>query len=228
MSQINVTYQVDVRECWDCKKTVKLEQLGEEHQLTVDEYDSLETLVMLYKCPSCNAPAIRHYAEERTELEETPIWGYWYPKPESRKEYGSEIPERVAEVAKEAHLCHSVGAYRAAVVLCRTALEAAVKDQDATGKTLSAKIEMLTKQGLVHPKVLKGMDALRNAGNIAVHDETKLADPQTESLSRLFLKVLDIVLDGLYTKPQVIEEAVQQVTELKGKQDPSAGQKEQS
>lgn len=228
MSQSNVT-EDDVRECWNCGIAVKMQLLGEKQRL--ESYgEGRSKYAELYRCPACAMPAILSYtAEPIWNLPgEEQAWGFsWLPEPRSRKEYGPEIPEKIAEVAKEAHLCHSVGAYRAAVVLCRTALEAAVKDQDVTGKTLSAKIEELAKHGLVHPKVREGMDALRKAGNIAVHDETKLADPQTESHSRLFLKVLDIVLDGLYTKPQIIEEAVQRVEELEAKQDPSVEQKEQ-
>jgi hypothetical protein len=55
----------------------------------------------------------------------------------------------VADAAREAYRCRSVGAHRAAVLLARSVVEASAKDRGVTTGGLLAKIDKLFELGLI-------------------------------------------------------------------------------
>ena len=55
----------------------------------------------------------------------------WLPQVPQGREF-ADVPTNIAEPASEAYTCQSVGAYRAAVLLARSVIEATCKDKGIT------------------------------------------------------------------------------------------------
>lgn len=121
---------------------------------------------------------------------------YWEPVSPVGKLY----PDVLAEIsgpADEAHRCYSIGAYRAAVLMARSVIEAAAKNKKVEGKTLYDKIEAMGEQQLLRPLHVASAHEIRFLGNDMAHGDFATADiAKDDALDVLVL--MDEVLDEVF------------------------------
>ena len=83
------------------------------------------------------------------------------------------LPEALIITLKEALVCHSVGAHRAATMMVRRLLEELCDDCEATGKTLHDRLKALRTQITLPEDLFSAMDELKSLGNDAAHIDAK-------------------------------------------------------
>lgn len=138
---------------------------------------------------------VNHNFRELTDLT-------WFPK---RVEGASfpDAPSKIAGVASEAYQCFSIDAYRAAVMLARTVVEATAKDHEITSGTLAAKIKAMADQQLIRPAMKGAADEIRLLGNDMAHGD--IEQPVTEEDAAEILKLMSAVLTEVYELPAKLE-----------------------
>jgi len=104
--------------------------------------------------------------------------------PESVPDEGitKEIPTEIAADLKEGLRCRWIKANKAAVVMCRRALQAACLDLGAKGRNLDDQIDSLTGQGRITLALQGAAHAIRLGGNRGAHPghPGKVATPTGE------------------------------------------------
>lgn len=150
--------------------------------------------VLEFYCPNCHG--VTAVAERGTWSGGDLRWqviGTWpTATPPSAPDY---LPDEIGELYREAATCLSSGCYRSAVAMTRAAIDAAVSDQGATGKTLYDKIESM--KGKLRDQLIEFADELKLGGNAAVHDFNE--EWSEEEASERFV-LLEEVLSELYEK----------------------------
>jgi hypothetical protein len=106
------------------------------------------------------------------------------------------IPEGVAGFFKEAHDAFSIGAYRAVLLLVRSAIEATAKDRDITSGSLVAKINQLHADEHIRKGTKDMAHALRILGNDMAHGD--IDDVPTQEDADDALTIAKFVLDDVY------------------------------
>lgn len=203
-----------LRRCWACGALAHMMLQGSMHSFgPFNEEAPGARVAGLFLCAGCRAPALGlFYAEDAdvyldvkraeqlatgsTSCDFVSIRSAWYPSKGFGKDYDEAVPTDVAATASEAHMCHSIGAYRASIALSRAAVEAAAKTEGFEQKSFDKQIRAMADSGRILKVVTDGAEEIRLAGNSAMHDV--LTVPQTREQSGLFLEVMDIVLDGLF------------------------------
>ena len=94
-----------------------------------------------------------------------------------------DVPEEIAETAREAWTCQVVGAHRGAVMLARAVVESTAKKKGIAKGTLEAKIDELASQGLIRGVAAEQAHEIRHVGNSTAHGD--LGDPVTPEDSDL-------------------------------------------
>lgn len=181
-----------------------------------EDEDAVFRLVV-YSCVACGYPNL---AEIRVPQDET-FNGYdpadfisrWLPVEPIGKDY-PEVPESISSVASEAHKCYEIGAYRAAVTLSRSALDGIVGDLDSSlsEKKLYEGLKALADRGVLKQRTAEAATAIRLCGNMSVHDSTVAIEPR---FAEIVLKILDAVIEDLYSQPSLVDEAKRYVAEMK-------------
>lgn len=106
------------------------------------------------------------------------------------------VPAHIAKAASEAHRCHSINAYMAAILMARTSIEAAAKDHGILTGTLFEKIDALAEESDLNKKLQKAAHQVRKFGNDMAHGDIEVETTETDSLQVLHL--LKLILDDLY------------------------------
>lgn len=79
----------------------------------------------------------------------------WYPVDTHGKPY-PDVPAQIAAATSEAHKCMAVEAYRGAVLLARSVIEATAKDKGMTAGTLVTKIDAMYEARLIREDIRDG------------------------------------------------------------------------
>lgn len=119
----------------------------------------------------------------------------WYPTYGETVTY-ADVPEHIGAAASEAHLCHSVGAYRGAVLLARSVIEATAKHRGITSGRLVTKIDAMHKQELIRKVVKEGAHEVRLMGNDMAHGD--FVEPVEADESEEVLELMAEVLHDVY------------------------------
>ena len=105
-----------------------------------------------------------------------------------------DIPDLIRLDLDEAKICFSSGAYRAAAVMARRAMQVAAIEKGATGDKLVSQIHSLQQAGKITMDLKDWADAVRWVGNDAAHPNgtqvTKDDAGDVLQLSEQFLHVL--------------------------------------
>ena len=83
---------------------------------------------------------------------------------------GDAVPIPVARAYEEAAKCLSVGAYVAAAVMCRKAIDALIAEHQVAARSLAEGLRAMRDKGFIEPRLFEWADALRLTGNQAAHD----------------------------------------------------------
>lgn len=114
-------------------------------------------------------------------------------------------PSTVGRFWLQAHRNLKDENWDAAAVMARSALQAALRDQKATGPTLKAEIEDLAAKGLLPPIIREWSHHVRELGNESAHPKPDQAATE-RSDARDIVQFLDFLLEYLYDLPQRIKE----------------------
>jgi hypothetical protein len=106
------------------------------------------------------------------------------------------LPEGVAGFLQEAHNAHSIGAYRAVLLLVRSVIEATAREKGISSGTLVQKINKLHEAGQIRSGTKDMAHTLRILGNDMAHGEIEVV-PSVEDATDA-LTVLKFVLDDVY------------------------------
>jgi len=134
-------------------------------------------------CQSCE----EHFVAEKEHDE----WSAVYPI--QHKPVAEEIPEPIHSEFEEANLCFAIGAYRACVSMCMTALEALWQQQNASG------LNDLKKEGTISSRLFDQATEIRLWAGIVKHEliHETVTKEETEEL----LTYLEEILYDVYVRP---------------------------
>ena len=107
----------------------------------------------------------------------------------------AEAPEQMCSLYREASLCETTGALRAAGVLYRSATEEMVKDQGGTGRNLKAQINSLTPR--LDAELLEDLHESRVVGNDSIHVGVQYAAEEIADVAELLQEAAVV----LYEQP---------------------------
>jgi len=122
----------------------------------------------------------------------------WYPRAGDSPKV-EDVPRHIAAAAKEAHICVSVGAVMAAILMARTVVEATAKDKGITKGQLWAKIDEMKNAELIRKSTAEAAHEIRHFGNDMAHGD--IADlPDAEDAAAV-LELMDEVLNEVCQGP---------------------------
>ena len=139
-------------------------------------------------------------------LEESKERGYleWYPADVADVEYEG-LPPNIARAASEAHVSLRNGQLIAAAITTRATLEAIVKAQGASGKTLEAKVDDLHASHKIHQLLKDQAHAIRHVGNEMAHGDFATF-PDEEEVEHI-IEFMDALIDTHYVQPARLQAA---------------------
>lgn len=120
----------------------------------------------------------------------------------------SAVPEGIRAEFKEAELCASVGAWRAASALSRSVLEKTLKANGYKKGSLQQKIDDAAEDGAIAAaRRKKAHDDIRTLGNEVVHDEWRAVEPgEVEAALHYAQRVLEDLYDDRDTIEALLKE----------------------
>jgi hypothetical protein len=133
--------------------------------------------------------------------EESPMPGaetQWYPADIHGKRY-RDVSAEIAAAASEAHTCLAVEAYRGAVLVARSVIEATAKDKGINTGNLIQKIDAMYQARLIRDDVRDGAHEVRHLGNDMAHGDYTDLVFQTDA--ELVVSLMDEVLQEVYQAP---------------------------
>lgn len=145
----------------------------------------------------------------------------WHPKRIIEPGF-PDVPTSIARDAREAHKCHSIEAYRAAVAMARRALQAAVydladrNDKEAPDSSLYKQIEWLADEGLVTDTLKSMATRIRLSGNIGAHPDKDGLEDIGKQDSKAALEFLEDLLHFTYVVPARLERATTETSDEEG------------
>jgi hypothetical protein len=116
-----------------------------------------------------------------------------------------DVPRHIAETADEAYRCYSIRAYRAAVLLARSVIEATAKERGITSGSLLKKIDELFDKRLIREHVRDGAHEVRHLGNDMAHGDF-VAPVEAEEAS-LILTLMSEVLEEVFQSVARVQRA---------------------
>lgn len=123
----------------------------------------------------------------------------WEPRSVRRPEF-VDVPSQIADTASEAHACLSIQAYRGAVALARSVVEATAKDKGIIKGMLVSKIDEMYKQNLIRDITRELAHEIREGGNEIAHGD--LADePMPPEDAEAIVALMDEILEEVYQGP---------------------------
>ncbi|WP_208322171.1 DUF4145 domain-containing protein [Paramicrobacterium fandaimingii] len=122
----------------------------------------------------------------------------WYPRVGESPEF-SDVPEPIAEAAKEAHSASSVNCPMAAILMARTVVEATAKNKGITSGRLFEKIDALETAGLIRPSTKDAAHEIRYLGNDMAHGD--IGDRPTADDAQDVLELMGEVLNEVFQGP---------------------------
>ena len=158
----------------------------------------------VYECGSCAAYVQVFWSASELSfddgLHEYPV----LPHPLNAKPKPSENwPNHVSRFWAQAHQSANTEIWDAASVMCRSAMQAVLRDKGASGRTLRDEIEDVGKKGLLPPIVMEWAHELRLLGNESAHPELDQTAANSQDVTDA-IKFLDLLLHYIYDLPAKI------------------------
>jgi Arc/MetJ-type ribon-helix-helix transcriptional regulator len=155
----------------------------------------------LLRCSGCGRAGMAKFHDSgdggRAELES------FVPYALSTAPLPDGVPAGVVREYREAELCASSGAYRAASAMLRSALEKVLKENGYASGSLQAKIDLAAKDGVItQARKSKAHEDVRVLGNEVVHDEWREVTVDEVTVA---LHYLQRILEDLYDDRQSVE-----------------------
>lgn len=119
----------------------------------------------------------------------------WFPVSAVSPKF-PDVPDHVAQAAKEAHEAASIGANIAAILMARTVIEATAKAHGILKGELWKKIDALKDAQLIRPSAAEAAHEIRHLGNDMAHGD--LADLPTAQDAADVLTLMDLILNEVF------------------------------
>jgi hypothetical protein len=157
----------------------------------------------VYQCTNCMA--FVHVIWSAAEFSNS-IYAYTaMPLPIGKLEPSTIWPDAVQRFWIQAHESLRVENWDAAVVMARSALQAAMRDKNAVGGNLKAEIKDLASKGTLHPMMQDWSTEVRELGNDSAHPLPDAA-PTNPQDARDVVQFLDFLLFYLHDFPKQISD----------------------
>jgi hypothetical protein len=127
------------------------------------------------------------------------------PWPLKYDEYPDYWPEQVGRYWLQAKRNLVERNYDAAIVMARSALQIALRDNHAEGGNLKQEIEDLNKKGILPPVMKDWSDTVRELGNEGAHPAPGQSAPNPKDAGDI-VRFLDFLLECLYALPYRIKQ----------------------
>jgi|GEM_PF-1044823 len=159
---------------------------------------------ILYKCDHCGRLSIatvqgfiggNQITQVDAQINEQNSNVMWLPRIGVAAEY-SNVPSYIASAASEAHECASIGAFRAAILLARTVIEASAKSKDIITGTLKDKITKMAVANIIRPMILETAMGIKDFGNEMAHGDIE-KDVTIEDATEI-LELMSVVLNEVF------------------------------
>lgn len=160
-------------------------------------------LAGFYVCDSCKWPnvAIGGYSissiPTRFEQESSEDIR-WYPESAVGRTF-EDVPEFIADAADEAFRCQSFGAYKSAILMSRSVIEATCKEKGIISGSLMKKIDDLSSQGFVRSHTGEAAHEIRFFGNDMAHGD--FVDPVSSDECSEVLDLMAEFLNEVFQSP---------------------------
>ncbi len=129
---------------------------------------------------------------------------------------GEGVPPLIDEAYRQAKVCLAIGCPDASIAMCRASLDRMTKDQNATGRTLKARLEDLVKKGVLKSSIITEAVNVREFGNTALHD--LLAEEINSEDAEIICEFTKGILYDIYVTPELARKAEERRQKLqKGK-----------
>jgi HEPN domain-containing protein len=158
------------------------------------------------KCGSCSSYVMVLWSAGEFAYGDRGLHDYVaVPWPKKLEKFPEHWPEPVGRFWLQAKRSLKEENWDAAAVMARSALQAALREQKATGHSLKQEIDNLSGKGLLPPIIKERSDNLRLLGNSSAHPEIseEAIDPKNV---RDTVRFLDFLLEYLYDLPHQISE----------------------
>lgn len=115
------------------------------------------------------------------------------------------VPENIASILQQAHICFANEAFDAAGVMYRKALEVATKEKapEKAKLTLDKRIEYLAQEGSLPAEVKDWAHEIRLEGNFAAH----AADPLSREQAKTLEQFCEAFMLYVYSMPALVAES---------------------
>jgi len=146
--------------------------------------DESYAILVCRACKECFVAKNEKFADEDE-------WSAVYPI--QHKPVATDIPEPIHSEFGEANLCFAIGAYKACVSMCMTALEALWQEQNASG------LNDLKGKGIISQRLFDQATEIRLWAGIVKHEliHETVTKEETEEL----LTYLEEILHDVYVRP---------------------------
>ena len=142
-------------------------------------------------CPNCTCPSFFTATDGQ------------YPSVRLGNDVGGISDEGVLNLYNEARDCTSVGAYTAAVLLCRKLLmNIAVQHGAKEGKNFVSYVDFLEQSGYVPPNGKAWVDVIRKRGNEATHEIAIMVEKDAKKI----LHFVEMLLRFIYEFPSMLKD----------------------
>ena len=181
-------------ECEQCNAFVEATEYGSFEKLSDGSGPS--SLFSLLQCNKCKTPLMVEQLNIGN-LAEGDIWDH--PTrlfPPSKFRPNPNAPSNIQTTFAEAYTCYRNRAYTAAAILCRKTLEGICKAHGIGERNLMASLNKMKDDSLIDERLFEWSDALRNAGNSAVHDvDVTVSQADAQDI----LEFTNAILDYLFS-----------------------------
>lgn len=111
-----------------------------------------------------------------------------------------DVPAGIDEAAGESIAALAIGAYKAAVLMCRAVIEATAKDHEITKGTLYEKITKLEERRVITPATADAAHEIRHLGNDMAHGDFATTSV-TEAEAGEVVEITEALLAEVYQRP---------------------------
>ena len=158
-------------------------------------------------CSACGTGAVATLVTDF--LEHGPLRLYdFHPRSPSFEALPVDVPGNLTAEVREAEWAASVGAFRAATALLRSALEKTLKANGYTTGVLAQKIDDAAEDGIITASRKRQVhDDVRHLGNDVVHDEWRSVSIEEYELAH---KYVTWILEDFYADRSTVVSALKQ------------------
>lgn len=204
--------------CPDCEAITKFEYqtqgkefgsilIGKKHQYQGSECSGI--LYKLLRCADCNRGGIAKLHLPKTGAYKSAILEEFFPFAIEKFPIPSNIPEGIEKEFREAEMCASVKAWRAASAMLRSTLEKILKHNGYIQGNLQSKIDAACKEGIItEARKQKAHDDVRVLGNDILHEEWReVTDAEYETAHHYTQRILEDFYDDRPSVEKLLKKA---------------------